>query len=606
MRNSSLRKTYCYQELLIALLLCCGVHGFAGCGEHPRVTKSSGVGGEAGAAGASGAPGEAGAAAVDDWTPPAGVTQCDGGRNRRCLHADKDADGLSVAEGDCDDSDPRVLEGPDCEPIPFDPPPTDCAPGPNCDRDADGLTPALGDCDDTDANVYPGALELCGNAVDEDCTGFDLGCGAVDADGDGVTPAEGDCDDGDPFTSDLSVEVCGDGVDNDCREGDLPCDESDQDGDGFTPDAGDCDDQRSAIHPGALELCGDGLDNDCDGVADSSCEVTPDGPVKLDLSSDEPVSVTINAELPDPTAGDVGADVFFLVDLTNSYDDDLATYRTAAADIVTELTGTFGDLRLGLASFRDAPCSGIASSSVEYAYRLGLPLNADPSQFVAALDELAVAPNNTTPEAALEGIHQVLTGEGHQVDMQAFNCLDIANIAPSEPGWEPARIPVLIVATDAPFHRPGDSNYPYPTTDQQAIEEANARGASIFFMSSGEEDPEANTIAEATGGQVFELASNSEGIIVAVGQAIDSALSDMVVDLVPDREGAKFVESIEPSSIEGVNLLVDDRVSFSVTFKRTLTPKTHDQVIAFELILRARGGEVARIPIEITIEGVDV
>jgi len=47
-------------------------------------------------------------------------------------------------------------------------------------------------------------------------------------------------------------------------------------------------------------------------------------------------------------------------------------------------------------------------------------------------------------------------------------------------------------------------------------------------------------------------------------------------------------------------------VSFTVTFKRTLTPKTHDQVITFELILRARGGEVARIPIEITIEGVDV
>src|SRR5690606_33167548 len=248
----------------------------------------------------------------------------------------------------------------------------------------------------------------------------------------------------------------------------------------------------------------------------------------------------------------VGADVFFLVDLTSSYDDDLDTYRTAASDIVTELSDTFSDLRLGLASFRDAPCTGIGTSSLEYAYRLNLPLSSDPNQFVAILDELAVGPNSTTPEAALEGMHQVLTGQGYQVDMQAFDCLELANIAPSEPNWEPARIPLLVVATDAPFHRPGDTYYPYPTTDQQVIDEANARGTTIFFMSSGEEDPEATTIAEATGGQVFELASDSDGIVVALGQAIDSALSDMVVDLIPDGKGAKFVEAIEPASIEGV------------------------------------------------------
>lgn len=78
------------------------------------------------------------------------------------------------------------------------------------------------------------------------------------------------------------------------------------------------------------------------------------------------------------------------------------------------------------------------------------------------------------------------------------------------------------------------------------------------------------------------------------------------IDLVPDAEGEKFVESIEPARIEGVNLLVDERVSFNVTFKSTLTPKTYDQVIRFELILRARGGAVASIPVEITIDGVDV
>lgn len=39
------------------------------------------------------------------------------------------------------------------------------------DADADGYTTADGDCDDADSNVYPGASEVIGDGLDNDCNG---------------------------------------------------------------------------------------------------------------------------------------------------------------------------------------------------------------------------------------------------------------------------------------------------------------------------------------------------------------------------------------------------------------------------------------------------
>jgi len=40
------------------------------------------------------------------------------------------------------------------------------------DADADGFTVAMGDCDDEDGESYPGATEQCGDRADNDCDGF--------------------------------------------------------------------------------------------------------------------------------------------------------------------------------------------------------------------------------------------------------------------------------------------------------------------------------------------------------------------------------------------------------------------------------------------------
>lgn len=108
--------------------------------------------------------------------------------------------GFVSATGDCDDADPTRHPGRSevCDPEDVD---ENCSSGaddddpstvdlirwyrdddgdgagdPNSVLDScdapDGYTSSAGDCDDLDYTSYPGAVDVCGNAVDEDCDGF--------------------------------------------------------------------------------------------------------------------------------------------------------------------------------------------------------------------------------------------------------------------------------------------------------------------------------------------------------------------------------------------------------------------------------------------------
>ena len=167
-----------------------------------------------------------------------------------------------------------------------------------------------GDCDDTDAAVNPGADEVCGNIVDENCSGSynevdALGCTQFfpdnDADGYGngsgqcqcvaeglfITELGGDCNDNDGAINPGEAEICDD-KNNDCSGfADEGCDD---DNDNFCDAAmqvvgnpstcvsggGDCDDGNNKVFPGASEDC-DNADNDCNGTVDDACDADGDG-----------------------------------------------------------------------------------------------------------------------------------------------------------------------------------------------------------------------------------------------------------------------------------------------------------------------------------------
>lgn len=67
----------------------------------------------------------------------------------------------------------------------------------------------------------------CSGDTDTDTdTGGDIDPNDVDNDGDGFTEHEGDCNDANDDVSPVADEVCGDGVDQNCSGGDAACDDT--------------------------------------------------------------------------------------------------------------------------------------------------------------------------------------------------------------------------------------------------------------------------------------------------------------------------------------------------------------------------------------------
>ena len=186
-----------------------------------------------------------------------------------CTGTDADGDTFSTCAGDCDDTHSSVYPG--APQICGDNLNNDCGHpdypsliGTNeFDDDGDDLSECDGDCSDCSASIAPGQPEIC-DGQDDNCDGT-IPPDEIDADGDGVSACMGDCNDSDPLISPWMEEQCN-GIDDNC-DGLIPGEDDDGDGflgclDAFDLDHYDCDDHDPAVYPGAPAIC-DGKTNDC-------------------------------------------------------------------------------------------------------------------------------------------------------------------------------------------------------------------------------------------------------------------------------------------------------------------------------------------------------
>ena len=186
------------------------------------------------------------------------------------------------------------------------------------DADGDGASIAEGDCNDTDPEVHPNRGDLFGDRIDNDCDGWaDNGPDDVDDDGDGFCesgrdlngdgvcrgPGErggfagGDCNDTDPSINPGldGVEITHNNVDDDCDSYDLRIDTArntdetveigatqamtDAGCPGVDPDRQSAtqgwiawgDEEEKACGTNPFDMCDHPVDLDLDGLCDSDC-----------------------------------------------------------------------------------------------------------------------------------------------------------------------------------------------------------------------------------------------------------------------------------------------------------------------------------------------
>jgi hypothetical protein len=334
------------------------------------------------------------------------------------------------------------------------------------------------------------------------------------------------------------------------------------------------------------------------GVSLVAADVDPPT-VEATLKAGESLQVTKTVTVPDVPPK---LDLFFLVDLTGSYWDDLEyNIKPKAPDIFDDVRAAVPDSQFGLGSFQDFPFEPWGwPDDVAYSLRQGM--TADRATWLAAVNAMAAYGGRDGPESQYEALFQTATGAGKEMPPTTDGDYDdLGEIAPGQdPSFRADAAKVLAITTDAPFHTPGDStcydspgcpfDYPGASRDD-TVDALNAVGITVIAIKAPGAGSEMDDLAAATGGTVKTTDASS----TEIAEAIIGGIEELEFDITGHPVGCDPLEiTFEPPVHEDVpggssvefeeTIAVPGDFTGSGTFHCTVEFKAGDAVIGVQEI----------------------
>lgn len=368
--------------------------------------------------------------------------------------------------------------------------------------------------------------------------------------------------------------------------------------------------------------------------ADAGLDAGPDAP---DLGTDAgppppcieiPREVgTVRASFESPVSLAV-ADVFFLLDATASMLDEIDNIRRRLRDrVVPGIQAAIPDAAFGVALVGEFPVSPHGPRDVE-PFEMRTPITSDVLAVESALEGLPSWGNFDEPEAQVEGLYQVASGEGLSPWIPEF-----AGCAAGGTGGGCFRrdsLPVIVLITDAPMNNgpPGvspTSRYRFSSPGEphdyaDAVRELEAAG--ILVIGLGARDAlsmspmsHLRAIARDTGAVdgsgnplAFDIGGTGTGVGVGIVDAItelaagtpldvDALVEDVLGDLYDARDlvvAVRPATAVPESGVSGrsedsfLGVTPGTRVTFEIELDASgIPPRPETLVIPARVLFRA-------------------
>lgn len=158
---------------------------------------------------------------------------------------------------------------------------------------------------------------------------------------------------------------------------------------------------------------------------------------------------------PDEQERNTPRDVFFLLDATATFKEELAYFQDAAPGLLEALQAEYTDIRFGMGRFEDYPILPFGyEPSGDRAYLRLVDLNLDKDAMLSSLKVQKVRSGLDVPESQLTAVYQAATGEGQ--DLADFGYTEASIIPGQQANFREDSVNIIVLWTDAPFHQPGD------------------------------------------------------------------------------------------------------------------------------------------------------